>query len=166
MKHCLFGDDEGLPLEDIAEEEELAEAKANGEVGEEDEMEDFIVDEEFDATGVPALGVSSSSLHEADEIFGDVDELLLLHKQGSDSNERRIYEESTGSPPLDGISIDYESTWIYNQLRSGTIPLYSKPGLRLGSSISRDDIIRFLDLHHVQKFLLLLCIEKMSAKTY
>ncbi|KAI5350859.1 hypothetical protein L3X38_003750 [Prunus dulcis] len=73
-------------------EEEPTEAEADGEVGEEDAMEDFIVNEEFDATGVPVrqtLGVSSSSLHEVDEIFGDVDELLLLRKQGSDSNERR-----------------------------------------------------------------------------
>ena len=36
-----------------------------------------------------APGVSSSSLHEAHEIFGDVDELLQLRKQGSDSNECR-----------------------------------------------------------------------------
>ncbi|VVA31590.1 PREDICTED: mRNAion elongation factor [Prunus dulcis] len=82
--------------------EEPTEAEADGEVGEEDAMEDFIVNEEFDATGVPVrgtlrekksrqtLGVSSSSLHEVDEIFGDVDELLLLRKQGSDSNERRV----------------------------------------------------------------------------
>ncbi|PQQ20025.1 transcription elongation factor SPT6-like [Prunus yedoensis var. nudiflora] len=165
LKHSLFGDDE--------------------------------VDEEFDATGVPvrqkklkrkkfreAPGVSSSSLHEAHEIFGDVDELLQLRKQGSDSNECRdrkledefepsvlsekymtekddqirdldiperiqIYEESTGSPPLDEISIEDESTWIYNQLTSGTIPLYGKEGL--GSSISRGDINKFLELHHKYK---------------
>ncbi|KAH0992308.1 hypothetical protein GBA52_003791 [Prunus armeniaca] len=134
LKGCLFGDDEGLPLEDITEEKELAKAEDDGEVGEEDEMENFIVNEEFDATGVPvrqrklkrkksrqALGVSSSSLHEVDEIFGDVDELLLLRKHSSDSNERRvrrlkdefepsIYEENTRSPPLDEISIDDEST--------------------------------------------------------
>ncbi|KAL6271298.1 hypothetical protein ACE6H2_028209 [Prunus campanulata] len=197
LKHSLFGDDEGLPLEDIAEEEEPAEEEDDGEVGEEDEMADFIVDEEFDATGVPvrqkklkrkkfseAPGVSSSSLHEAHEIFGDVDELLQLRKQGSDSNECRdrkledefepsvlsekymtekddqireldiperiqIYEESTGSPPLDEISIEDESTWIYNQLTSGTIPLYGKEGL--GSSISRGDINKFLELHHKYK---------------
>ncbi|XP_008244088.1 PREDICTED: transcription elongation factor SPT6 [Prunus mume] len=197
LKRTLFGDDEGPPLEDIAEEEEPAEAEDDGEVGEEDEMADFIVDEEFDETGAPvrqrklkkkksrqAPGVSSSALQEAHEIFGDVDELLQLRKQGLDSSEWRerrledefepivlsekymtekddqireldvpermqIYEESTGSPPLDRISIDDESTWIYNQLASGTVPLFSKTGL--GNSISRDDIIRFLDLHHVQK---------------
>ncbi|ONH94509.1 hypothetical protein PRUPE_7G019900 [Prunus persica] len=197
LKRTLFGDDEGPPLEDIAEEEEPAEAEDDGEVGEEDEMADFIVDEEFDETGAPvrqrklkkkksrqAPGVSSSALQEAHEIFGDVDELLQLRKQGLDSSEWRerrledefepivlsekymtekddqireldvpermqIYEESTGSPPLDRISMDDESTWIYNQLASGTVPLFSKTGL--GNSISRDDIIRFLDLHHVQK---------------
>ncbi|XP_021816843.1 transcription elongation factor SPT6 homolog [Prunus avium] len=197
LKRTLFGDDEGPPLEDIAEEEEPAEAEDDGEVGEEDEMADFIVDEEFDETGAPvrqrklkkkksrqAPGVSSSALQEAHEIFGDVDELLQLRKQGLDSSEWRerrledefepivlsekymtekddqireldvpermqIYEESTGSPPLDRISIDDESTWIYNQLASGTVHSFSKTGL--GNSISRDDIIRFLDLHHVQK---------------
>ncbi|PQP93583.1 transcription elongation factor SPT6-like [Prunus yedoensis var. nudiflora] len=197
LKRSLFGDDEGLPLEDIAEEEGTCRKEDDGEVGEEDEMADFIVDEEFDATGVlvrqkklkrkkfrEAPGVSSSSLHEAHEIFGDVDELLQLRKQGSDSNECRdrkledefepsvlsekymtekddqireldvperiqIYEESTGSPPLDEISIEDESTWIYNQLTSGTIPLYGKEGL--GSSISRGDINKFLELHHKYK---------------
>lgn len=39
----------GPPLEDIAEEEEPAEAEDDGE----DEMADFIVDEEFDEAGVP-----------------------------------------------------------------------------------------------------------------
>lgn len=42
-------DNVGPPLEDIAEEEEPAEAEDDGE----DEMADFIVDEEFDETGVP-----------------------------------------------------------------------------------------------------------------
>ncbi|KAM5550549.1 transcription elongation factor SPT6 [Rosa sericea] len=194
LKFSLFGgDDEGPPLEDIAEEEEPAEAEDDGE----DEMADFIVDEEFDEAGVPvrqkklkkkksrqAPGVSSSALQEAHDIFGDVDELLQLRKQGLDSSEwkeRRledefepivlsekymtekddqireidvperiqVYEESTGFPPLDEKSIDDESTWIFNQLASGTVPFFGKTGL--GNSISRDDIIGFLNLHHVQK---------------
>lgn len=41
----------GTPFEDIVEEEEPEEAEDDGEVGEEDEMADFIVDEEFDETG-------------------------------------------------------------------------------------------------------------------
>lgn len=36
----------GAPLEDIAEEEEQAEDEEDGYIGEEDEMDDFIVDEE------------------------------------------------------------------------------------------------------------------------
>lgn len=50
---------------------------------------------------------------------------------------------------MDEISIEYESTWIYNQLTSGTIPLYGKEGL--GSSISRGDIKKILELHHKHK---------------
>ncbi|XP_075639459.1 transcription elongation factor SPT6-like isoform X4 [Castanea sativa] len=203
LKRSLFGDDEGAPLEDIAEEEEQAEDEEDGDIGEEDEMADFIVDEE-DEHGAPpkggrrpkkggtrrAPGVSSSALQEAHEIFGDVDELLQLRKQGLDSTEWRerrledefepivlsekymtekddqikeldipermqISEESTGSPPLDD-SIVEETAWIYNQLQSGTVPLFGKRGtgtVKEGGdlSIKKDDIMRFLDLLHVQK---------------
>ncbi|XP_030926498.1 transcription elongation factor SPT6 homolog isoform X4 [Quercus lobata] len=203
LKRSLFGDDEGAPLEDIAEEEEQAEDEEDGDIGEEDEMADFIVDEE-DEHGAPpkggrrpkkggnrrAPGVSSSALQEAHEIFGDVDELLQLRKQGLDSTEWRerrledefepivlsekymtekddqikeldipermqISEESTGSPPLDD-SIVEETAWIYNQLQSGTVPLFGKRGMgtvKEGGdlSIKKDDIMRFLDLLHVQK---------------
>ncbi|XP_058105794.1 transcription elongation factor SPT6 homolog [Magnolia sinica] len=95
LKHSLFGDDEGAALEDIAEEEEQPEEE-DGDIGEDDEMADFIVDEEeVDDNGAPlrrkkpskkksrqAPGVSSSALQEAHDIFGDVDELLLLRKRG------------------------------------------------------------------------------------
>lgn len=43
-----------------------------------------------------APGISSSALQEAHEIFGDVDELLQLRKQGLDSGEwreRRLEDE-------------------------------------------------------------------------
>lgn len=117
LKRSLFGDDEGAPLEDIAEEEELPEEEEDGDIGEEDEMADFIVDEEeVDEHGAPvrrkklnrkksrqAPGVSSSALQEAHDIFGDVDELLKLRKQGlakisryDDSDEwkeRRLEDE-------------------------------------------------------------------------
>ncbi|XP_077219251.1 global transcription factor group B1 [Tasmannia lanceolata] len=96
LKRSLFGDDEGPPLEDIAEEEEQPEEEEDVDIGEEDEMADFIVDEEeVDENGAPvrrrkpskkksrpAFGVSSSALQEAHDIFGDVDELLMLRKQG------------------------------------------------------------------------------------
>ncbi|ONK61390.1 uncharacterized protein A4U43_C08F29410 [Asparagus officinalis] len=95
LKRSLFGDDEGVPLEDIAEEQEQQEEE-DEEIGEDDEMADFIVDEEdVDEDGAvvrkkkikkrkvrQAPGVSSSALQEAHEIFGDVDELLMLRKQG------------------------------------------------------------------------------------
>ncbi|XP_044467920.1 transcription elongation factor SPT6 homolog [Mangifera indica] len=110
LKRSLFGDDEGAPLEDIAEEEQIEEEEEDGDIGEEDEMADFIVDEEeVDEHGAPvrrkklkkkksrqAPGVSSSALQEAHEIFGDVDELLERRKQGLDSSEwreRRLEDE-------------------------------------------------------------------------
>ncbi|KAM0954059.1 putative tex-like protein, HTH domain superfamily [Dioscorea sansibarensis] len=94
LKRSLFGDDEAVPLEDIAEEEEQPEEEEDADmIGDEDEMADFIVDEDVDETGAvvrkkkvkkksrQAPGVSSSALQEAHEIFGDVEELLLLRKQ-------------------------------------------------------------------------------------
>ncbi|MQL71470.1 hypothetical protein Taro_003793, partial [Colocasia esculenta] len=115
LKRSLFGDDEAAPLEDIAEEEEQVEEEEDVDIGEEDEMADFIVDEEdVDENGAPmrrkktkkkklrqALGVSSSALQEAHEIFGDVDELLALRKQdlargGNDVSgwgEKRLEDE-------------------------------------------------------------------------
>ncbi|EPS71600.1 hypothetical protein M569_03159, partial [Genlisea aurea] len=91
LKRSLFGDDDGQPLEDIAEEEEPMEIE-DEEIGEEDEMADFIVDEEeVDEHGAPLrrkkpkktkqrAGISSSALQEAHEIFGDVEDLLRMRK--------------------------------------------------------------------------------------
>lgn len=117
LEHSLFGDDEGPPLEDIAEEEERLEEEEDADIGEEDEMADFIVDEEeVDEHGAPirrkkvnkkksrqASGVSSSALQEAHDIFGDVDELLLRRKQdraksgkhdeSGEWSERRLEDE-------------------------------------------------------------------------
>ncbi|KAI5078919.1 hypothetical protein GOP47_0006590 [Adiantum capillus-veneris] len=93
LKRTLFGDDEGVPPEDLGEEEVEEEEE---DIGEEDDMADFIVDEEMvDENGQPvrrgktrkkgprqAAGISSSALQEAQEIFGDVTELLDRRKYG------------------------------------------------------------------------------------
>ncbi|KAK8480758.1 hypothetical protein V6N13_092320 [Hibiscus sabdariffa] len=108
LKRTLFGDDDGQPLEDIPEDEEQLEEEEDGDMGEEDEMADFIVDED-DLPGASvrrkkmkskksrhAFDVSSSALKEAQDIFGDVDELLLLRKQGldySDQKGRRLEDQ-------------------------------------------------------------------------
>ncbi|CAJ1916922.1 unnamed protein product, partial [Sphenostylis stenocarpa] len=206
LKRSLFGDDEGAPLEDIAEEEEQGEEEEDADIGEDDEMADFIVDEEeVDENGAPmrqrklkkkktrqAPGVSSSALQEAQELFGDPDELILNRQKNLEMSEYRetrledefepivlsekymteqddqireldipermqISEESTGAPPLDGSSIDEESQWIVNQLGNGAVPwIYKKVSNSQNNEkddlpIDKDDIIRFLELHHVQK---------------
>ncbi|XP_020220029.1 transcription elongation factor SPT6 homolog [Cajanus cajan] len=205
LKRSLFGDDEGAPLEDIAEEEEQGEEEEDADIGEDDEMADFIVDEEeVDENGAPmrqrklkkkktrqAPGVSSSALQEAQELFGDPDELILNRQKNLEMSEFResrledefepivlsekymtqkddrireldipermqISEESTGAPPLDASSIDEESQWIVNQLGNGAVPWISKNVLNPQTNemelpIDKDDIIRFLELHHVQK---------------
>ncbi|XP_071701053.1 transcription elongation factor SPT6 homolog isoform X2 [Rutidosis leptorrhynchoides] len=193
IKRSLFDDDEGPPLEDIAEDDQREEEE-DGDIGEdeeEDEMADFIVDEEeVDEHGEPtrrrkvnkkksrqAPGVSSTELQEAHDIFGDVDELLRQRKLGlerinryEETGERRledefepiilsekymtenddrireidipermqVSEESTGPPPTDGMSIDEESNWILNQL------VHDR-------GVLKKDIVRFLELMHVQK---------------
>ncbi|KAI7733266.1 hypothetical protein M8C21_007241, partial [Ambrosia artemisiifolia] len=106
IKRSLFDDDEGPPLEDIAEEDQREEEE-DGDIGEEeDEMADFIVDEEeVDEHGEPtrrrkvnrkksrqAPGVSSTAIQEAHDIFGDVDELLRQRKQGLERISR--YDDS------------------------------------------------------------------------
>ncbi|KAJ9547975.1 hypothetical protein OSB04_020518 [Centaurea solstitialis] len=106
LKRSLFGDDEGPPIEDIAEEDQ-PEEEEDGDIGEEeDEMADFIVDEEeVDEHGEPtrrrkvnkkkarqAPGVSSSAMQEAHDIFGDVDELLRQRKLGLEKISR--YDET------------------------------------------------------------------------
>ncbi|KAK9075914.1 hypothetical protein SSX86_004244 [Deinandra increscens subsp. villosa] len=207
IKRSLFDDDEGPPLEDIAEEYQREEEE-DGDIGEEeDEMADFIVDEddvEIDEHGEPtrrrrvnkkksrqAPGVSSTAIQEAHDIFGDVDDLLRQRKikldkisrsvENSEWKERRledefeptilsekymtdndkfireidipermqISEESTGPPPTDEMSIEDESNWIFKQLGTGVIPLFSKEGHEL--DILKPDIYRFLELMHVQK---------------
>ncbi|XP_047948242.1 transcription elongation factor SPT6 homolog [Salvia hispanica] len=92
LKHSFVGDDYGQPLEDIAEEDGQLEEEEDADIGEEDEMADFIVDEEdVDEHGAPVRrkkpkksrqrpGISSSALQEAHEIFGDVEDLLRLRK--------------------------------------------------------------------------------------
>ncbi|CAL0332811.1 unnamed protein product [Lupinus luteus] len=203
LKHRLFGDEEAL-LEDIVEEEEQGEEEEDADIGEDDEMADFIVDEEeIDENGAAmrrrkpkrkktrqAPGVSSSAVQEAQDLFGDVEELLQTRKKNLELHEYRetrledefepiiisekymtekddvirevdlpermqISEESTGTPPLDG-SIDEESRWIVKQLSDGAVPWICKKistpqNNRKNLPIDENDIIRFLELYHVQK---------------
>lgn len=105
VKRTLFGDDDGGPVEDIPEEDDQPEEE-DADMGDEDDMADFIVDEEeVDETGAPvrrkkvkkkkyrqAPGVSSSALQEAQEIFGDVEELLKMRQMSLDKSSR--YDDS------------------------------------------------------------------------
>lgn len=95
VEYSLFGDhqDDAPFEEDFEDDQQVEEVEEVGD--DEDEMADFIVEEdEIDGNGqvvrrkkfkkkVPrqAAGVSSSALQEAQDIFGDVDELLALRKQ-------------------------------------------------------------------------------------
>ncbi|GJR37279.1 transcription elongation factor SPT6 [Tanacetum coccineum] len=100
-------DDDGPPMDDIVEDEQPDEEE-DGDMGEyEDEMADFIVDEEdMDEHGQPRRhrkvkkkifrqtgGVSSMALQEAHDIFGDVDEFLLQRKQQLERRSRHDEED-------------------------------------------------------------------------
>ncbi|KAG2618420.1 transcription elongation factor SPT6 homolog isoform X3 [Panicum virgatum] len=97
VEYSLFGDAQGNAVsyeEDIIEDDQQVDETEEPD-DEEDEMADFIVEEdEIDGNGqvvrrkkfkkkVPrqAAGVSSSALQEAQDIFGDVDDLLARRKQ-------------------------------------------------------------------------------------
>lgn len=78
----------------------------------------------------------------------------------------QISEESTGSPPLDEVSMEEETTWIHAQLASGALPLFGKSGLPKDGwdlSINKDDIMRFLELRHVQKLDVCMLLSALMA---
>jgi hypothetical protein len=80
----------------------------------------------------------------------------------------QITEQNTGSPPLDEVSIDEESTWIHSQLATGTIPLFGKRGRGTPKdgwdlSINKADSMRFLDLLHVQKLDVSILLSKLVS---
>ncbi|CAD6271717.1 unnamed protein product [Miscanthus lutarioriparius] len=116
VEYSLFGDHhDAAPFEEDFEDDQQA-GEGEEEVGDdEDEMADFIVEEdEIDGNGqvvrrkkfkkkVPrqAAGVSSSALQEAQDIFGDVDELLALRKQ-------ELEREAANSSELRGTRLEDE----------------------------------------------------------
>ncbi|WCJ28699.1 hypothetical protein M5689_010381 [Euphorbia peplus] len=106
LKRSSFRDGEEVPLEDDAEGVPADE----DDIGDEDDMSSFIVsEEEVDEDGTPMRrpklkrkksrqtpGVSQSALLEAQDLFGDVDELLSRRKKrlrSSDSRETRLDKE-------------------------------------------------------------------------
>ncbi|VVB05328.1 unnamed protein product [Arabis nemorensis] len=155
---------------DVGDEEELA--VEEDVVEREDEMADFIVDEEW--VDLPKRGdakkMKNSAMQEAYEIFGGVNHLLkkrkedlassnMMERRREDDSEKYMTgkdvdipermqksEQSTGSPLIDEISIKKESNWIYAQLM-----LELKDSDGQGFSVNETNIEKFLELHHVQK---------------
>ncbi|XP_051151104.1 transcription elongation factor SPT6 homolog [Andrographis paniculata] len=133
LKRSLFGDDDGQPLEDIAEEDEPLEEE-DADIGEEDEMADFIVDEEeVDENGAPLRrkkvkksrqrpGISSSALQEAHEIFGDVDKLLDSRKSGFRDRFGEVGERSLEDQFDPSILSEKYMTGKDDQIREIDVP--------------------------------------------
>ncbi|KAI3888192.1 hypothetical protein MKW92_031893, partial [Papaver armeniacum] len=177
IKNSLFDYEEAQHLEDVVEEEDEAVSL------EEDDMDDFIVsEEEYDEHGAlpseTSTGVSSSALQEAHDIFGDVDELLMLRKKGLkrriedefepfilsekymtekdevirdlDVPERiQISEESTGSASTEQMHVEEQSLWIINQLNANMGSLFGDSAFEVAKS--KGDVLKLLELMHVQK---------------
>ncbi|KZV22488.1 hypothetical protein F511_19708 [Dorcoceras hygrometricum] len=91
LKYSLFGDDDGQSLEDI-DEEDLHPKKQDVDIAEDDDMADFIVDEDQVDEHGACIGrkkqprsmqesrIPSTALQEAREVFGDVEDLLKIRK--------------------------------------------------------------------------------------
>ncbi|RVW76552.1 Transcription elongation factor SPT6-like [Vitis vinifera] len=176
--HSDFFDEDGLLLDDIDDDEAKSKYDDEDVIGD-DEMDGFIVDaEETDGCPVRKLkrksrqeyGVSSSTVEEAHDIFGDPNEYLNRRKKKKyltekddlirniDMPERiQISEESTGPAPVDIMSIKEETSWILSQLTT-KITWFCKMKVIEGNDEGPDlfkkveqDIERFLKLHHVEK---------------
>ncbi|GMI73270.1 hypothetical protein HRI_000996300 [Hibiscus trionum] len=79
------------------------------------------------------------------------------HVREADIPERmQMVEEITGPPPLDKRSIEEETSWILNQLVMNPYLLFCKKRTAersiLLNKIKKEDIMKFLELHHVEKF--------------
>lgn len=60
-----------------------------------------------------------------------------------------------GSAPVDRMSIEEESAWILSQLDSNPLFSENKEEGKSGRpyyTIKREDIVRFLELHHAKKY--------------
>ncbi|KAB2052042.1 hypothetical protein ES319_A12G092400v1 [Gossypium barbadense] len=72
----------------------------------------------------------------------------------------QMIEEIVGPPPLDIRSIEEDTIWIHNQLVMNSYILFCKKRTEersvevyvLLNKIKKEDIMRFLELHHVEKF--------------
>lgn len=70
-----------------------------------------------------------------------------------------MFEEIAGPAPVDEMSREEESSWILNQLATNTYLFLCKNKAQEGSEgvdplkkINKDDIVRFLELHHLEKY--------------
>lgn len=70
-----------------------------------------------------------------------------------------MFEEVAGAAPVDEMSLGEEASWILNQLATDTPPLLCRnkgqedgEGVDLLKKINKEDIVRFLKLHNLEKY--------------
>ncbi|PPR92627.1 hypothetical protein GOBAR_AA28045 [Gossypium barbadense] len=140
----------GLLFDDIFGEEKASFCGQNY------EMSDFIVGEK------KSYG-EGSSLSEFEPFFlanKCTTERDGLIRQTNIPERMQMIEEIVGPPPLDIRSIEEDTIWIHNQLVMNSYILFCKKRTEersvevyvLLNKIKKEDIMRFLELHHVEKF--------------
>ncbi|KAJ1428324.1 YqgF/RNase H-like domain superfamily [Sesbania bispinosa] len=154
----------------------------------EDDMADFIVDDEVIGYGKgDSLGQRNSSLpKKAKQSFGKaglpekhIGEVQIMSTESDDPNKYQLFvptnmyvagegnsvdvtdvpermqimEDIIGSSSVNSMSIEEESSWILGQLASNMNPSFSEAkSCRLVDTVKREDIVRFLELHHTKKY--------------
>ncbi|XP_065867343.1 transcription elongation factor SPT6 homolog isoform X2 [Euphorbia lathyris] len=170
---CDDGSKDGEVMSD-AEEDEMADFIVYDEIGHEAEVQTRQLKQ-----GSKRVTVASSSVpEEASNMFGNMAEILNSHvvkvvqsddingyeldKYATERNDRmnksdvpermQMSEEIAGPAPVDEKSREEESSWILNQLSSNTCLLSSIKDTDLVKRISKEDIMTFLKLRHVEKY--------------
>ncbi|XP_050882451.1 transcription elongation factor SPT6 homolog isoform X9 [Lathyrus oleraceus] len=137
----------------------------------EDDMSDFIVDEEPAIYGKGdslrpkkfkgmkhSSSLSKEAKHRSGKSGNDPKNMDVAGEGNSvadsDLPERiQMIEDIVGSIPVDRMSIEEESSWILRQLESNINPFFSEAkSCGLGDSVNREDIVRFLELYHIKKY--------------
>ncbi|KAK5775748.1 hypothetical protein PVK06_043687 [Gossypium arboreum] len=106
---------------------------------------------------VPITDDANQTLNHQKQCTTERDDLI---RQTDIPERMQMIEEIVGPPPLDIRSIEEETIWIHNQLVMNSHILFCKKKTEersvevyvLLNKIKKEDIMRFLELHYVEKF--------------
>ncbi|XP_052878882.1 transcription elongation factor SPT6 homolog [Gossypium arboreum] len=130
------------------------------------EMSDFIVGEEKSygkGSSLRWLKMNKKKMEQVVTIcLSTLDDKVPITDDANQTlnHQKQMIEEIVGPPPLDIRSIEEETIWIHNQLVMNSHILFCKKKTEersvevyvLLNKIKKEDIMRFLELHYVEKF--------------